>query len=229
MARKLDGLVKRGGVMLPFAPSISNKYYENNAWVTRSKKIAKGWIKRNGVMVPIFDDTPLGPPFTKRTFEANVEAVRASNNVLSGYHGSRRYAGSLPGDDPQGYLWTPSVTQVLSARISRPLNVTGGGQGSGFADTLDIYLDDRTAVPGDWAVVNWGISDVEVTFTHATTGNSVVVARDLTPASVVVAGATSASWPAECGLLRIAVPDDFMPSFFPTGSKLKIEFNKKVP
>lgn len=229
MARKRDLLFNNGGTMRTVAPFFITQTYENDQWVGRKIPIQKGWQKKNGVMVPIFDNDPSGPPLTKRTFEATVDTSRSGNNVRSGYHSARRYAGTNANDAPMGYLWTTSVPQVLSAVISRILNTTGGGQGGNLSASLYVMLDDRTINPDGSTTINWGITDVKLTFTNSTTGAVMVVERDVVPAAIIEATSTSGQWPAKFGELRIAVDDDFMPSFFGSDSRLKIEFNTKVP
>jgi len=227
MARKIDFLTKRSGQMLTVKPSLITQSFENGNWVGRQVSIVKGWQKVNGAMLPIFDDAPSGPPFTKIVFEAFVgnDSLSDGGSPRVGYHAARRYSGTVRNDQPLGYLLTTSVSQVLSATIGRILATPGGGN-TGQWDTLVLMVNDRVINADDSTTIDWAISDVEFEFTP-NSGEAQVYATDILPTAMREGTATNPSFRAKFGLLQVAVPTEFMP--FPREGRLKITFNKKVP
>jgi len=217
MARKRELLIKQGTAMTTVAPSIKL----NGAMV----KIKKGWQKINGVMVPIFDADPLGPETTPLTFQAFTgrDSASAGGTPRIGYHGFRRYAGTVRNDDPIGYLITTNASRVLSATIGRVLISTGGGQGSSQFDTLTIMLNDRTVNPDGSTTVNWAVKRLRVVFERSG-GNDVQLEMfEIAENATREVATTNPNAPPKIGILNLPVPTEFMP--YAAEGKLTLELN----
>lgn len=87
-----------------------------------------------------------------------------------------------------------------------------------------LFLNDRTVNADGSTTINWGISDLTITF-YPNNGAAQVASFDLGANAVREAPATAAGYPAKFGLLALSTLRDFMP--YLAEGRLKIEFNLK--